>query len=276
VLKSRETRNPDTFPIQPLSLPSFLFSLSGILLFLARNLKTTASIRQCSELHPNKSTLTDLFLDLLDDGRVRKCREVTKLVPFTSRDFAHNPAHDLARTGLWQVVDEDTVGQYQFGFLSKRQQREKRSKNNAHLLGRSKRPNILPNLQRQLLDQLVLLCRIKVVFRLQRHESVDGLSRHLVVHAHGRALGGCGVVDQSGFDFGGRETMAGNVDDVVYAAFDPKVAVGVAGYAVAGEVVAWVWLEVRLEETISSHRHQYWNEKKVEVLRKRTACGHHR
>ena len=52
------------------------------------------------------------------------------------------------------------------------------------------------------------------------------------------------VLDERGFDFGGREAVAGDVDDVVDATADPVVAFGVTRGAVAGEVVALVDVEV--------------------------------
>src|SRR5690606_17137672 len=47
-----------------------------------------------------------------------------------------------------------------------------------------------------------------------------------------------GVGDEGGFDFGGGDVVAGDEHDVVDAAEEPVVAVGVAFGAVAGEVVA--------------------------------------
>src|SRR6202044_3537972 len=48
-----------------------------------------------------------------------------------------------------------------------------------------------------------------------------------------------GMRDERGFDFHGAEAMATHVDDVVDAAHEPEVAVGVLARAVAGGVATW-------------------------------------
>ena len=50
--------------------------------------------------------------------------------------------------------------------------------------------------------------------------------------------------DQSALDFGRAEAMAGDIDDVVDAADDPKIAVVIAAAAVAGEVAACTSLPI--------------------------------
>src|SRR6202000_193499 len=73
------------------------------------------------------------------------------------------------------------------------------------------------------------------------------------------ALDVVGVSDPGGFrhlltrpqralDSGGAHAVAGDVDDVVDAAGDPVIAVGVAAAAVAGEVLALVGREIGLLE----------------------------
>ena len=56
--------------------------------------------------------------------------------------------------------------------------------------------------------------------------------------------------DQRALDFGGAHAMAGDVDDVVDAAGDPVIAVGVAAAAVAGEVLAGIGREIGLLEAL--------------------------
>ena len=51
-------------------------------------------------------------------------------------------------------------------------------------------------------------------------------------------FGDLGMGDERGLDFHGAEAMAADVDDVVDAAHEPEVAVGIAARAVAGEVAA--------------------------------------
>ena len=71
---------------------------------------------------------------------------------------------------------------------------------------------------------------------LERHERDDRLPGVLVVLAdHGR-LGDVGVGDDRRLDLGGREAVAGDVDDVVDAADHPEVAVAVPTRGVADEI----------------------------------------
>ena len=56
--------------------------------------------------------------------------------------------------------------------------------------------------------------------------------------------------DQRAFDFGGAETMAGDVEYVVDATGDPVVAVLVAPRAVAGEIAARERFEVGVDEAL--------------------------
>lgn len=88
---------------------------------------------------------------------------------------------------------------------------------------------------------------------LERDEGVDRLAGELVVDAYdgGFGYGVCfavlvmccvgrarerTVLDECGFDLGGGETVAGDVDDVVDAAADPVVAFVVATRAIAREL----------------------------------------
>lgn len=84
----------------------------------------------------------------------------------------------------------------------------------------------------------------------QADEGMDTLSRNFVSGSDDGSLGDGLVHDEGGFDLGGGEAMSRDVDDVVDTAADPDVAVLVAGGTVAGEIVAWVGLQVGLEVTV--------------------------
>mmetsp|Transcript_21664 Transcript_21664/g.51386 ORF Transcript_21664/g.51386 Transcript_21664/m.51386 type:complete len:326 (+) Transcript_21664:42-1019(+) len=71
-----------------------------------------------------------------------------------------------------------------------------------------------------------------------RHVDVDALALDGVREAHHRRLGDVGVQHDGRLDLGGADAVAGHVDDVVDAARDPVVAVGVAARAVARQVEA--------------------------------------
>jgi hypothetical protein len=47
----------------------------------------------------------------VDDGRIRQCRRVTKLILLSAQYLAENSPHDLATSCLGQVADDiDTLG----------------------------------------------------------------------------------------------------------------------------------------------------------------------
>ena len=73
-------------------------------------------------------------------------------------------------------------------------------------------------------------------------------------------FGDLGVGDERGLDLHGAEAVAADVDDVVDAAHEPVVAVGVAARAVAGEVAAGdlgpVGLFVALLIAVDGSRHR--------------------
>jgi hypothetical protein len=79
-----------------------------------------------------------------------------------------------------------------------------------------------------------LFAAVDAVF--ERDEGVNGLTGEFVVDTDDGCFGDSVVFDECGFDFGGGETVAGYVYDVVYAATDPVVAFVVSTCAVAGEL----------------------------------------
>ena len=66
--------------------------------------------------------------------------------------------------------------------------------------------------------------------------------------AHNRSLGDLRVCHQRAFHFCGAHAVTGDVDDVIDAARDPVVTIGVTAAAVTGEVVAFVVAEIGLHE----------------------------
>jgi hypothetical protein len=154
--------------------------------------------------------------NLLHHARVAQSANVAELVFLAREDLAQNSAHDLTRTRLGQIGDaEDRFrrGEGSDGFA---------------------------DLHDEGFAQLVIL----LVTVFDADESVDRLASELVVNAYHSSLADGVVLDQRGLDFGGRQAMAGDVDDVVYAAADPVVALGIAGSAVTSEVVAFVDVQV--------------------------------
>ena len=73
---------------------------------------------------------------------------------------------------------------------------------------------------------------------LQRHERGDRLPLDLVRAADDRRFRHARMIDERALDLHRPDAMAGDVDDIVDAAEQPEVAVGVALGAVAGHVHA--------------------------------------
>ena len=83
-----------------------------------------------------------------------------------------------------------------------------------------------------------------------RDIGVDALALDVVRIADDGGFRDGRVGDQRAFDLGGAHAMAGHVDDVVDAAGDPVIAVGVAAAAVAGEIFARIGREIGLLEAL--------------------------
>ena len=125
-------------------------------------------------------------------------------------DVAQQPAHDLARARLGQVVGPDDP------------------------LGAGELADPLGDRRADALD--LELVAVPSTVALQRHERDDRLPGVLVVLADHRGLGHVGVGDDRRLDLRGGEAVPGDVDDVVDAPDHPEVAVGVAARGVADEV----------------------------------------
>jgi hypothetical protein len=85
-------------------------------------------------------------------------------------------------------------------------------------------------------NKILLKLVIDLVSVLDSYKSVDSLAGQLVINANDGSFGDSMVLDESGFDFGGGETMAGDVDDVVDAAADPVVTLVVTSSSVTCEL----------------------------------------
>ena len=135
-------------------------------------------------------------------------RNIPQLILLPSQDLPQDPPHDLATPRLGQV------------------------RNNKDRFRRGEGTDALAHLLHQVAAQLV----VNLVAVLDGDEGVDGLARELIRDAdHGGFADGL-VLDEGGFDLGGREAVAGDVDDVVDTPADPVVAFVVAACAVASEL----------------------------------------
>ncbi len=100
------------------------------------------------------------------------------------------------------------------------------------------------------LHQFLAQVLARLLARHQGDIGVDALALDVVRIADHGGLRHFRMRDQRAFHFGSAHAMAGDVDHVVDAADDPVIAVLVAATAVAGEVVADVSREIRLDEAL--------------------------
>ncbi|MND68594.1 hypothetical protein D3C80_600490 [compost metagenome] len=85
---------------------------------------------------------------------------------------------------------------------------------------------------------------------IERDIGVNSLAFNVMRNADYRRFGDFRMRDQGGFDFGGAQTVAGHVQNVVDAASDPVVSVFVTARAVTAEIHAFKGGEVGLLEAI--------------------------
>ncbi len=151
-----------------------------------------------------------LLDEVVDHGGVGEGRGVAEAAELVLGDLAQDAAHDLAGARLGQAGRElDEVG-------------------------RGDRADLLAHPGDELLAQVLA----RLLAGHQRDVGVDALALDVVRVADDRGLGDLRVGDERALDLGRAHAVAGDVDDVVDAAGDPVVAVGVAAAAVAGEVLA--------------------------------------
>lgn len=141
-------------------------------------------------------------------GRGTYSGDISQRVLLARQNLPQDSTHNLSTTGLGQVGDDDDR------------------------LRRRERANALAHLQDEVLFQLVG----DLVAVLDGDESIDGLAGEFVSDADNGGFGHGAVLDQRGFDFGGGQTVTGDVDDVVDAAADPVVAVVVTTGSVTCEL----------------------------------------
>ena len=113
-------------------------------------------------------------------------------------------------------------------------------------VGRGDRADLLAHPGDQLLAQR--LGRLDA--RHQRDIGVDALPLDVVRIADDRRFRHLRMRDERALDFRRAHAVAGDVDDVVDAAGDPVIAVGVAPAAVAGEVLAGIGGEIGVHEAL--------------------------
>ncbi|MNI87893.1 hypothetical protein D3C73_1451330 [compost metagenome] len=56
--------------------------------------------------------------------------------------------------------------------------------------------------------------------------------------------------DQGAFDFGGADTVSGDIDDIIDASGYPQVAIGITARPVTGEIVSGQRLEVGVDHPL--------------------------
>lgn len=100
-------------------------------------------------------------------------------------------------------------------------------------LGGSERTNALADLHDEFLAQSI----IDLVAILDGNESVDSLAGEFISNTDDGSLTDSGVLNEGSFDFGGGETVATDVDNIIDTAADPVEAFVVTGSAITSELV---------------------------------------
>ena len=155
--------------------------------------------------------------------RLSEGGNVSELVDFVGGDFAEQAAHDFAGTGLGKT------------------------RNDVEAVRHGNAADDFADLARELAGKRVAVS-VRVEAVLEDAEGVDGLALDLVSDTNDGGLGAARVRDEGGLEFGSAEAMARDVDNVVDAANDPVVSIGIAEYAVSSEEAAGVREEVGLAE----------------------------
>lgn len=109
----------------------------------------------------SKLPLLDRLDDILNNTWILQRRNITKLILLTAQNLSQNSAHNLARASLGQVLDD------------------------VHALGSSKRPNVLADVQDELLAQLGRGGELG----LDADKGIDGLASEFVCNTYDGRFG---------------------------------------------------------------------------------------
>lgn len=148
-----------------------------------------------------------LLINLQQTYRAR----ISQLVLFTSQNLPQNSPHNFSAPRLWQIW------------------------HNEHRLRSREGSNTLSDLHDHILLQLGTIGIFGGCI-LDGNKGVDRLAGELVLNADDRGLGDSMVFDKGSFDFGGGETVAGDVDDIIDTASDPVVTFVVTASTVSREL----------------------------------------
>jgi hypothetical protein len=130
------------------------------------------------------------------------------LVFLTSKNLSQDTTHDLSTSSFGQIRDDENC------------------------LGSREGTDALSDLENEILSQLI----VDLITVLDGNEGVNGLAGELIRDTnHSRFSDGV-VLDQRSLNLGSRQTMAGNVDDIINTASDPVVAFVVTSCSVAREL----------------------------------------
>src|SRR5262245_42119409 len=169
-----------------------------------------------------RPSVLPILHQVIHHRRVGQRRGIAERAVFVLGDLAQDAAHDLAGAGLRQAGGE------------------------LDEIRRGDRADLLAHPADQFLAQVLR----RLLAAHQRHVGIDALALDVMRIADYGGFRDLGMRDQCAFDLGGAEPVAGDIDHVVDPAGDPVVSVGVAPAAVAGEVLAGIGLEIRVDKTL--------------------------
>jgi len=148
-------------------------------------------------------------------------RSISQTILFSSKNLPQNSSHDLSTPRLWQIGNDENS------------------------LWCRKRTNTFPYLQNECFLKFI----INFIAILDCDESVNSLAGEFVIDTDDSGFGYGVVFDESGFNFGGRETVTRDIDDVVDTASDPVITFVIATCTVTSELEMLVCIHPLIDRT---------------------------
>lgn len=160
--------------------------------------------------------------DVGDDTWLLESGGISKRVLLTSKNLAEDSSHDLSRSSLWKILnDEDS-------------------------LWSSEWTNLLADLEDEILAGLWGV----LGYILEGDESVNGLSSELIGDTDDSGLSDVWMGEESGLDLSSGQSVTRDVDDIINTSTDPVVSLVITSSAITSEVVSLVDVEVGVKETL--------------------------
>mmetsp|Transcript_14968 Transcript_14968/g.26000 ORF Transcript_14968/g.26000 Transcript_14968/m.26000 type:complete len:216 (+) Transcript_14968:1073-1720(+) len=151
---------------------------------------------------------------LLHNGRIRQCRNITQFINIhffaLFGNLSQNSSHDLARAGFWQPSSE------------------------MNHVGCSNRSDFFSNQGDEFFAKLLR----RTLTHIQSHIGIDTLAFDVVTHTDHGGFRHMLVKHQGGFNFGGTDSVARNVEHIINTTREPIVSIRVPAAAVTRQIIS--------------------------------------